>query len=160
LKIDLIKRLKKADIDGNSRVWIWLHPTKRHAIEGGTNWIAMVSKSFDGKSIVFDIDSKKFNAFINPTNEILYKKSLEEREEIYLALNYVIKFSQNEADKEHLNPNDWEKNYDYNEKLLDKYYEKLYTHYSITEEVSNKIFIEGIEKGWLEKTGDFSFKIK
>lgn len=50
-------------------------------------------------------------------------------------------------------------NYDYNKKLLKNYYKKFYKHYSINKGVSTDILSEGIKKGWLEKTGEISFKL-
>jgi hypothetical protein len=167
IKLYLNERLIKLDnrkgfknFNNASHIIIILHASKDHAVEGGANWIALISKFGEEEDVSYSIcDKDKFDYFKNPTDSIIDNLSEEVRKEIFRAIRDIEYKALNEADLKFPDGNDWEKNSDLNTKLLKKYYKKFYKHYSITEDISNKIFIEGFKKGWLEKTGQISFKL-
>jgi hypothetical protein len=167
IKLYLNERLRKLDdrkgfknFNNASHVIIWLHASNDHAVEGGGNWIAMISKFGEENNVQFSIcNEDKLNYLKNPTNSVVNNLSEEVRKEIYRAITYAGDKALNEANLKFPDGNDWEENYDFNIKLQEKYYKKLYKHYSITEDISNKIFTEGFKKGWLVETGQISFKL-
>jgi len=166
IELYLNKRLRQLDerkgfkkFNNASHVFIYLHESKSHAVEGGGNWIAMISKIGEEDNIEFTLNEEKLEYVKNPNDSIINNLSAEVRKEIYRAIAYIQDKALNEANSKFPEGNDWEKNYDFNTKLLKKYYKKLYKHYSITEEIKTEIMIEGLTKGWLEKTGEISFNL-
>ena len=165
VELYLNERLRKLDdrkgfknFNNASHVIIWLYESKNHAVEGGLNWIAMIDKMGEEDNVRFTLNKEKLEYVKKPNDSIINNLTVEVRKEIYRAIAYIEDKALNEANSKFPEGNDWEKNYDFNTKLLKKYYEKFYKHYSITEEISKQIFNEGFTKGWLEKTGDISFK--
>ena len=167
IELYLNERLRKLDVrkgfknfNNASHLMIWLHASKDHAVEGGGNWIAMISKFGEENNVKFSVSNKdKLNYFKNPTNSVINNLSEEVRREIYIARTYAGDKAINEANLKFPDGNDWEENYDLNIQLQEKYYKKLYKHYSIREDISNEIFTEGFKKGWLVETGQTSFKL-
>ena len=120
----------------------------------------MISKFGEENNVQFSIcNEDKLDYLKNPTDSVINNLSEEVRKEIYRATTYAGDKSLNEANLKFPDGNDWEENYDFNIKLQEKYYKKLYKHYSITEDISNKILTEGFQKGWLVETGQISFKL-
>lgn len=166
IELFLKERLRRLDdrkgfknFNTASHVIIWLHESKNHAIEGGSNWIAMINKMGEEDNVSFTLNKVKLEYVKNPIDSVINNLSTEVRKEIFRAIAYVEDKALNEANSKFPNGNDWEKNYDYNKKLLKRYYKKFYKHYSINKGVSTDILSEGLTKGWLEKTGVISFKL-
>ena len=158
LKI-LDKRTGFKHFNDASNIIIWLYQSKDHAKEKGAKWICMISKSGENRKSIFSLSDERYSYFINPTNEVIHDLDEEKRKEIYRAISYIAEEALSDADKKFPNANDWEDHYDYEVKREKKYMKKLIKHYQIENKVSNSILIEGIKKGWLEKTGEISFSL-
>ena len=119
----------------------------------------MINKMGEEDNFSFTLKKEKLEHAKNPIDSVINNLSTEVRKEIFRAIAYIEDKALNEANSKFPNGNDWEKNYDYNKKLLKRYYKKFYKHYSINKGVSSDILSEGLTKGWLEKTGVISFKL-
>jgi len=141
-----------------SHVLIWLYPTRNHAKEKGVKWIGMIDKMGEDAKVNLLFDDKRHNYFITPTTEVIYGIEEEKRQEIFRAIIFIEDKALKDAKTKFPNPNDWEKHYDYQAKRDKKYKKKLLKHYDIEDDIYYSIISEGISKGWLEETGQISFK--
>ena len=107
IELYLNERLRKLDIrkgfknfNNASHIIIILHASKDHAVEGGANWIALISKFGEEEDVSYSIcDKDKFDYFKNPTDSIIDNLSEEVRKEIFRAIRDIEDKALNEAEK-------------------------------------------------------------
>ncbi|MDX1830545.1 MAG: hypothetical protein R3342_13475 [Lutibacter sp.] len=132
---------------------IYAYTSKSKAESGNGLWIAMISKMYDDKNPKFDLNETQFKS-LKEIKENKWNLTYNQRKEIWKKIILAERKAQKDADIKYsltgsnVTQEVIENNVTYMRKQKEKYEKEIMSESKITEEILEKIGIEGITNGW------------